>query len=187
MSATTTHEDQRFPGNGASASALELSGAILLYPDGSRADITLSELRIDYLGVALRFRADDELRTLSWDRVLDCRIADSAGGHERDGAVLTLRTERATHTLCFPGAEASLLRPLLEEFSQPWMLQPVAIARAAPVPLTWRQFQPAMVVLLILVLISAVTLVLLQSAGAIHLPILGGNSSNPDGMILPLR
>ncbi len=39
----------------------------------------------------------------------------------------------------------------------------------------WRQFRPLLVVVLIVVLMTGVALVLAQSAGAIHLPLLGDN------------
>lgn len=49
---------------------------------------------------------------------------------------------------------------------------------------SWSKIQPYLVVLLILLICTAVTLILLQSAGAIHLPFLGGANSGSPG---PLR
>ena len=50
--------------------------------------------------------------------------------------------------------------------------------------ITWRKVQPFLVVLLILFLAAAVTLILLQSAGTVHLPYLGGNGT---GTLGPLK
>ena len=49
---------------------------------------------------------------------------------------------------------------------------------------TWPKVQPFLVVLLILFLATAVTLILLQSAGTVHLPYLGGNGA---GTLGPLK
>jgi hypothetical protein len=51
-------------------------------------------------------------------------------------------------------------------------------------PSGWTRVRPYLVVLLVLVIATAVTLILLQSAGAIHLPLLGGSSP---GTIAGLR
>jgi hypothetical protein len=48
----------------------------------------------------------------------------------------------------------------------------------------WPKVQPYLVVALLLLIGTAVTLILLQSAGAIHLPYLGGAGS---GTVSPLR
>jgi hypothetical protein len=50
---------------------------------------------------------------------------------------------------------------------------------------TWDRARPVLVVLLILVIAASVTLILLQSAGVIHLPILGGGPQ-PSPQAVPL-
>jgi len=56
--------------------------------------------------------------------------------------------------------------------------------RQPPPPSGWTRVRPYMVVLLVLVIATAVSLILLQSAGVIHLPLLGGSSP---GAIAALR
>jgi hypothetical protein len=41
----------------------------------------------------------------------------------------------------------------------------------------WRRYQPLLVTVLVVVLLTGVALVLAQSAGAIHLPLLGSNGA----------
>jgi hypothetical protein len=56
--------------------------------------------------------------------------------------------------------------------------------RVANKPSGWPRVQPYLVVALIVVIATVVTLILLQSAGTIHLPLLGGSSP---GVVVPLR
>ncbi len=50
--------------------------------------------------------------------------------------------------------------------------------------MTWTGVQPFLVVLLVIVLVTVITLLLLQSAGTIHLHFLGANGSS--GVLRPL-
>jgi len=52
-------------------------------------------------------------------------------------------------------------------------------------PARWARWQPAFVVLLVLVLATAVALVLAQSAGAISVPLLGGTGASGAGLLFP--
>jgi hypothetical protein len=45
----------------------------------------------------------------------------------------------------------------------------------------WARVQPYLVVGLVVILVTAVTLILLQSAGTIHLPLLGGSGGSGSG------
>jgi hypothetical protein len=47
----------------------------------------------------------------------------------------------------------------------------------------WRPWQPVVVVVAAVVVAAAVALVLAQSAGAIHLPLLGGTGAGPGGPV----
>ena len=52
----------------------------------------------------------------------------------------------------------------------------------------WSKIQPYLVVLLIVFIATSVTLILLQSSGAIHLPFLGGaNSGSLERLVLRSR
>jgi hypothetical protein len=53
-------------------------------------------------------------------------------------------------------------------------------------PAGWARTQPYLVVLLVVVLAVVVTLILLQSAGVIHLPLLGGSGSSPSSSAGPI-
>ena len=189
MSPVSTAEDVATTPPPMRRSALELTGAMLLLPEGSGGDVAVCELRVDYHGVALRFRPGDDLRLLPWEQVVRAEVAPWRTPSGQPGTLLTFRTARATHRLGFTGGDAGVLRPLLDEFSQPSLPLhvPRAAMRAARTSRSWRRFQPAMTLTLIALLVGAVTLVLLQSAGAIHLPILGSNTSAPGGLIAPLR
>jgi hypothetical protein len=48
--------------------------------------------------------------------------------------------------------------------------------RPDPVPVGWARVRPILTVLLVVFIGVVVTLILLQSAGTIHLPLLGGSS-----------
>jgi hypothetical protein len=53
-----------------------------------------------------------------------------------------------------------------------------------PAPAGWRRYQPLLVSVRLLVIATAVALVLAQSAGVIHLPLLGSNGSG-SGIVTP--
>lgn len=117
--------------------------------------------------------------------------------HLQDGALISLRTPFATYRFLLPGGDAATLGPriaaLAVDHQGPTGAPAVTTVVASPlaVPrddvagrITWRQVQPVLVVLLVVFLVVSVILILLQSAGTIHLPFLGG--ANP-GTIGPLR
>ena len=55
--------------------------------------------------------------------------------------------------------------------------------RRAPRPAGWARAQPYLVILLVVFLAVVVTLILLQSAGTIHLPLLGGSGGSGAGTV----
>ena len=116
--------------------------------------------------------------------------------HVQAGALISLRTPFATYRFLLPGGDAAVLGPQMAALAldhqgpsgAPAVTTVVAspLARAggeAPNGLTWRQVQPVLVVLLVVFLVTAVILILLQSAGDIHLPVLGGANPGTVGLL----
>jgi hypothetical protein len=128
--------------------------------------------------------------------VTDPEATNRALPHLEAGALISLRTPFATYRFLLPGGDAAELGPQMAALALDHqgpsgvptvttvVASPLAPAAEAPTGLTWRQVQPVLVVLLIVFLVTAVVLILLQSAGTIHLPFLGG--ANP-GTVAPLR
>ncbi len=117
--------------------------------------------------------------------------------HLQDGALISLRTPFATYRFLQPGGDASALGPriaaLAVDHQGPTGAPAVTTVVASPLAaagedggsrVTWRQVQPVLVVLLVVFLVVSVILILLQSAGTIHLPFLGGATP---GTVGPLR
>jgi hypothetical protein len=133
-------------------------------------------------GLGLELSAGSEPRLLPWAMVKEWTLRE-----ERGASRLLVRTTRAEHHLFVP-ATAVVLRRVLGRFSEPSL--EVAREPSAVAPETaghdWRRFQPTLVVCLLLVLATCVALLLAQSAGAIHLPILGNSTAQSAGLT-PLR
>ncbi len=114
-----------------------------------------------------------------------------------NGSLISLQTPFATYRFLAPGTDpvglADTLASLALSHQGPSGLPAVTRVVERPVPrtarrddrITWQQVQPVLVVVLVVFLACAATLILLQSAGSIHLPFLGG--ANPGAIIGPVR
>lgn len=117
------------------------------------------------------------------------------------GAVIAIQTPFGTYRFLRPGADPVELSNRITDFAVRHQglsgVPSVTFAarprrgddrrqgsRAQPPASRWGRAQPYLVVVLVLFLLTAVTLILLQSAGVIHLPYLGG--ARP-GRITPIR
>ncbi len=121
--------------------------------------------------------------------------------HADPGAVIAIQTPFGTYRFLRPDADAIELSNRITDFavrhqglsgvpSMTLVARPRRGndrrqgSRSRPAVSRWSRAQPYLAVALVVLLATAVTLILLQSAGAIHLPFLGG--TGPGG-ITPLR
>jgi hypothetical protein len=150
-------------------------------------------------GIAPEWWVDPELnRSESMEKslgsVTDPGATSRSLPHVEPGAVIAVRTASGTFRFLLPGGDP---RTLAREISAIAVRKrgPSAASSATRVVawgedverrkverkpsrrLTWSRVQPFLVVALILFIATAVTLILLQSAGVVHLPYLGGNGS----------
>ncbi len=113
-------------------------------------------------------------------------------------AMITLRTPDTSYRLLVPDGDADQLVSMMAGFSLGDSTTPLSATSSVdgnPVrandsasqsgrsstgtaDATWKRIQPFVVVLMVLILVTMVTLILLQSAGTIDIPILGGASSS---------
>lgn len=117
------------------------------------------------------------------------------------GAVIAIQTPFGTYRFLRPGADPIELSNRITDFavrhhglsgvpSVTMVARPVRGndrrqgTRARPAVSPWARAKPFLVVALVVFLVTAVTLILLQSAGVVHLPYLGGSGS---GLVPPVR
>jgi hypothetical protein len=117
------------------------------------------------------------------------------------GAVISIQSPFGTYRFLVPGGDPDALSQKMTDFAVRHHglsgVPPITTVartrrgrdrrqgiRVADKRTGWPRFQPYLVVALIVVIATVVTLILLQSAGTIHLPYLGGSSS---GTVRPLR
>lgn len=103
--------------------------------------------------------------------------------HAEAGAMISIQTRSGTYRFLRSGGDPSDLAPRIAEFAVRHRgpagvstVTTVAAHRRGPRS-GWARVRPWLVVLLAVVLAAAVTVILLQSAGVIHLPFLGSDGS----------
>ncbi len=108
--------------------------------------------------------------------------------HAEAGALISIQTRTGTYRFLRTGGDPVDLAARIGAFAVrhqgPAGLS--TVTTVAPARLRhdygggtgWSRVRPYLVVLLLVVIVAAVTLILLQSAGAIHLPFLGGNAAS---------
>jgi hypothetical protein len=157
-------------------------------------------------GIAPEWWVDPELnssdpRDRDSSSVTDPGATNRPLPHIEAGALIGIQASSGTYRFLLPGGDARQLSRAINALA----VKQHGIAGASSVTrvvawgqdierrkakrkpqrnLTWRKVQPFLVVLLILFLATAVTLILLQSAGTVHLPYLGGNGA---GTLGPLK
>jgi hypothetical protein len=106
--------------------------------------------------------------------------------HAEAGALLSVQTRTGTYRFLRSGADPTELAARIGAFAVrhqgPAGLS--TVTTVAPARLRrrirrtgWARLHPYLVTLLVVVVVTAVTLILLQSAGVVHLPFLGGAAS----------
>ncbi len=157
-------------------------------------------------GIAPEWWVDPELnRSDPGDRDLSSITDPGATNrplpHIEAGALIGIQTSSGTYRFLLPGGNAPQLSRTINALVVKhhgtagassvtrvvaWGedIERRSVKRKPKREIGWRKIQPFLVVLLILFLATAVTLILLQSAGTVHLPYLGGNGT---GTLGPLR
>jgi hypothetical protein len=132
------------------------------------------------------------------DEIIDPDATDRSRPHTGSGALISLRTMFATYRFLLPGGDADQLRPGVAAFAfghqglagssstttvfaHPSPGEGGRGAAGGTTGLTWVKIRPVLTVLLILVLLTMAILIVLQSAGSIHIPFLGGANSGTVG------
>jgi hypothetical protein len=133
------------------------------------------------------------------DAAIDPRSTSRPPLHAAPGALISLQTPFATYRFLLPGGRVEELTPRIAALalSHQGPAGAPSVTTVVPGPssnpkhghsrrgdyaaeqttTTWSKVQPILVIALSVFLVTAATLVLLQSAGTIHLPYLGG--ANP--------
>jgi hypothetical protein len=178
----------------ATQEGLNLSDTILLEVGGRPGRVPGVNVSIVRRGVVLSSSADEQPRILPWSRIKGWRVDPWPGEEGPYGALLTYASDTNTYMFGVPGAESTALAYLVDQLSRGFLSearrprQPESASSAATTTIQRRlkSVKPLLVLLLLIVLVAVVTLLLLQSAGVIHLPLLGGNGSQaPTGSIRP--
>ena len=120
--------------------------------------------------------------------VTDPRSTSRPLPHAEAGAMISIQTRTGTYRFLRSGGDPSELGPRIAEFAVHHQ-GPAGVSTGTTVAprgrhrdrSTWERVRPVLLVALALVVVTVVTLLLLQSAGTIHLPILGGTSSGALG------
>jgi len=106
--------------------------------------------------------------------------------HAEAGAMISIQTRTGTYRFLRSGGDPTELGARITELAVRHQ-GPAGVSTVTTVAArrhgasgersTWSRIRPGLVVLLVLVIVAAVTVILLQSAGVIHLPFLGGGGS----------
>jgi hypothetical protein len=155
-------------------------------------------------GVIPEWWVDPELNRRGPATVPASSVTDSAAtnrpqaGDRESGALIGIQTPTQTYRFLIPGGDVREISRLVTAFALRYQGPDGASSvtrvvrwgqdaerRSEPRPqkhgVTWADVQPFLVVALIVFLCAAVTVILLQSAGTIHLPYLGGYGSGAIG------
>jgi len=123
--------------------------------------------------------------------VIDPGATNRALPHSEAGALVGIKTQFGTYRFLLPGGDARELARRVAAFAVrnqgptgassvtrvvAWGLDAERrkVKRRPKKTVTWSNVQPFLVVALVVLIATAVTLILLQSTGTIHLPFLGG-------------
>ncbi len=134
------------------------------------------------------------------ETVTDPRATSRPLPYADPGAVIAIQTPFGTYRFLLPGGNPSELSRRITDFAvrhqglsgvpsvttvagTPAPGDRRVGARAVPSPSQWSRVQPFLVLALILFIAAAVTIILLQSAGTIHLPYLGGSGPGAAGAV----
>ena len=184
---------------------VQITGAVLIPTDPTQPAVPGARLTLDRRGVVVE-SGSSEPRVVRWEAVKGWRV-DPFEFEGRTGSLVTVETQRNTFRLAAKGADAVSLGYAVDALCAHFTRvdAPPAPTEAAVHPPGARpdprgpevpddalapgadrhaRWKPVLVVALVLVLATAVSLLLAQSAGAIHWPILGGGGGGTPGAVL---
>lgn len=111
--------------------------------------------------------------------------------HAEAGALISVQTRSGTYRFLRTGGDAIDLSSRIDAFavrhqgpagrSTVTTVAPARQRRGYGGRSRWARARPYLVVLLVVLIVTAVTVILLQSAGVIHLPVLGGSAVTQPG------
>jgi len=111
--------------------------------------------------------------------------------HAEAGALISVQTRSGTYRFLRTGGDAIDLSARIDAFavrhqgptgrSTVTTVAPARQRRGYGGRSRWARARPYLVVLLVVLIVAAVTVILLQSAGVIHLPVLGGSATPSPG------
>ena len=120
-----------------------------------------------------------------------CSTAHRHLPHAEAGALISIQTRTGTYRFLRTGGDPVELAARIGAFavrhqgpagqSTVTTVAPARLRRGFAGGTGWSRVRPYLVVLLLVVIVAAVTLILLQSAGVVHLPFLGGNAASLPG------
>ena len=123
----------------------------------------------------------------------DLLTANRHRPHTAAGALISVQTRTGTYRFLRAGGDPIELADRIGAFavhhqgpsglSTVTTVAPARLRRGYGGRSTWARTRPYLVVILFVVIVAAITLILLQSAGAVHLPFLGSGASSG----LPVR
>lgn len=138
----------------------------------------------------------DEEDEASGPTVIDPDARVRAWPHVEPGSLIGIQTPTGTYRFLLPGTDpvqiVGRINAIAVRHRGPSAMATVTTVaeerpsrrrRAAEERSRWSKVQPYLVVALVVFIATAVTLILLQSAGAIHLPFLGGANSGSLGRL----
>jgi hypothetical protein len=143
----------------------------------------------------------DQTTDLPTDLVLDPGATSRPHLQSESGALIVIQTPTGIYRFIHPGGDARSLAARVTAFAVRYQ-GPGAVSTATRAvawghdverrkterlpekPARWVRMRPYLAVLLVLFVATAIALILLQSAGVVHLPFLGGSSSTGS---LPVR
>ena len=132
--------------------------------------------------------------------VTDPKATNRSRPGQEPGALIGIKTPSQTYRFLLPGGDAREISRKVTAFAVRFQgptgassvtrvvrwgqdAERRSVARSPKRDISWAKVQPFLVVALILFLAASVTIILLQSAGAIHLPFLGGVGSGTVSLI----
>lgn len=187
-----TATTQAVPRPGRSAPRpLRLHGLLLLDSAGN-GPLAIESVRFADDGIGVVRIEGQQPRVLPWTSVVAHAVERWDGG---SGALISIQTPTGTYRFLQiggdPGELSSRIAALAVRHQGPTGVstvttmatgEPRARRRRHDRPL-WPRLQPYLVVALVVVVLAAVTMILLQTAGMVHLPLLGGTGPGSLGRI----
>ncbi len=186
----TTRADPR-PGRSAPR-PLRLRGLLLLDSTGN-GPLAIESVRFADDGIGVVRVDGQQPRVLPWTSVVGHTVERWEGG---SGALISIQTLTGTYRFLQIGGDpdelSGRIAALALRHQGPTGVstvttmatgQPTARRRRHDRPL-WPRLQPYLVVALVAVVLLAVTLILLQTAGIVHLPLLGGTGPGSLGRMV---